>query len=339
MPQHINIGSPMMYSIFTIAVIIMICIDMFALKKTGNHKVSLKEAGIWSLIWVSVALIFNLWLWWHLKTTPMEGVEPAFQEAFANKTALDFLTGYLIEKALSVDNIFIFLMIFSYFKVPAKYQRRVLVYGIVSAIILRVIMILIGSALISRFDWILYIFGVLLIYTGFTMIKESDEEEDLSDSAMLKFLRRVIPLTPNYHEERFFVPRESSKPNKSKLVATPLFLVLMMINLTDIVFAVDSVPAIFAITTDPFIVMTSNVFAILGLRAMYFLLADMADRFHLLNYGLAIILIFIGIKMLIIKWAHIPTSISLGAVLVILVSSIVLSLYIKPKEKNHNKAV
>ncbi len=333
MPQHIDIGSPTLYIFFSIAVAIMICIDMLALKKTGNHQVSLKEAGIWSAIWVSVALTFNLWLWWHLKNTSIEGVSAELQNTFANKVALDFLTGYLIEKALSVDNIFVFLMIFSYFKVPAKYQRRVLVYGIVSAIILRIIMILIGSALISRFDWVLYIFGALLIYTGITMVKKSEEDEDLENSFILKSLRRILPVTPNYHEERFFVPRESMKGEKFKLIATPLFLVLMMINITDVVFAVDSVPAIFAITTDPFVVMTSNVFAILGLRAMYFLLADMADRFHLLNYGLAVILMFIGTKMLIIKWMHIPTFISLGFVLVVLVCSIVLSLYVKKKEK------
>ncbi len=330
--NHIDIGSPFFYGVFFVIVCIMLAIDLVALNKQEAHKVSSKEALVWTFVWVSIALCFAGWLYYIIAFNPEYG-ELAIRQELAKEKVLEYLTGYVLEKSLAIDNIFVFLMIFAYFKVPPQWQRRVLVYGVFGAIILRVVMIAIGAVLIREFSEILYFFGAFLIWSGYKMLRPESEHTDLSDNKVLGWLKRKLKVTKNFYGEQFFIKRNGV------LYVTPLFLVLIMIELSDVVFAVDSIPAVFAVTTDPFIVMTSNVFAILGLRAMYFLLADMADRFHLLNYGLAIILIFIGIKMLIIKWAHIPTSISLGAVLVILVSSIVLSLYIKPKEKNHNKAV
>lgn len=333
MTHHVSIGSPLLYSLFSAVVLVMVLIDMFALKQTGDHRVSVKEALSWTLVWIAVALLFNLGLWGYLQYgLPLEALPDGFTEenrsAFALSKSLEFLTGYVVEKSLSMDNIFIFLLIFTYFKVPNIYQRRVLVYGVLAAIFLRVVMVLIGSFLIERFEWILYLFGAFLLFTGVKMFFEGEEEEDLSDNKIMKVTRRLFRFTDEYHKEHFFI-RENGL-----LIATPLFLVLVMITFSDVIFAVDSVPAVFAVTTDPFIVMTSNVFAILGLRAMYFLLADMAERFHLLQYGLAIILIFIGAKMLLLyfDW-HIPTLLSLGVILGTLVATILLSVVIKPKEK------
>lgn len=321
-----NIGSPFLYTVFSICVIIMVAIDMFALKHSGDHKVSVKEALTWSIIWVTVALLFNLWLYWYLLQHDMPGLTPAEHKAFALDHALDYLTGYVIEKSLSIDNIFVFLLIFNFFKIPAHFQRRVLVYGVSAAILLRVIMVLIGAALISRFEWILYIFGAFLIFTGFKMFKKEDEESNLNDTLLVRMMHKWFHFTDKLDAEHFFTKIDGVR------YATPLLLTLIVITISDIIFAVDSVPAIFAITTDPFIVMTSNVFAILGLRAMYFLLADIADRFYLLKYGLAIILIFIGTKMLLI-WFHIkiPTYISLSVVIGILIGTILISMLKRSK--------
>ncbi|MBS7814067.1 TerC family protein [Wohlfahrtiimonas chitiniclastica] len=324
--MNLDIGSPFLYTVFAIAVLIMIAVDMLALKQTGDHKVSTKEALIWTLIWVTVALVFNGWLYWYLAHGDFPGLTAAEQQAQATEAAVDFLTGYVLEKSLSIDNIFVFLLIFSFFKIPAKFQRRVLVYGIFAAIALRVLMVLVGSALISQFEWILYVFGAFLVYTGFTMFKKHDEEENLNDKWLIRTVKNKFRFTDRLDAEHFFTIENGLR------YGTPLLLALIVITISDIIFAVDSVPAIFAITKDPFIVMTSNVFAILGLRAMYFLLADMADRFHFLQYGLATILIFIGGKMLLLALnIHIPTWISLSVVLLILVGSVVISLKRKPK--------
>ncbi|WP_147693855.1 TerC family protein [Vogesella mureinivorans] len=315
-----SIGSPFFYTVFFVAVLIMIVIDMVALKQSGSHKVSIKEAASWSAVWVAVACAFGGWLWWTLAT------DPAYGEAIANQKTLEFFTGYVIEKSLAVDNIFVFLMIFAFFKVPAEFQRRVLLYGVFGAIILRTIMVFLGAALVKEFSWILYVFGAFLLFTGLKMMMpEKEEKEDLANNGLLKFLRKHIRMTDEYHGEAFFVMKNGMR------YATPMFLVLVFVELSDVVFAVDSIPAIFAVTMDPFIVLTSNIFAILGLRAMFFLLADVADRFHLLRYGLAIVLSFIGVKLLILKFVHIPVAISLGVVFVVIIGSVIASLMFPKK--------
>jgi tellurite resistance protein TerC len=238
---------------------------------------------------------------------------------------MEFLTGYLIEKSLAVDNIFVFLMIFTYFAVPAEFQKRVLMIGIIGAIVLRTVMILAGSWLISEFHWVLYVFGAFLVLTGIKMWWASGKENDLESNPALKLLRRLMPVSKNFDGERFFTVENG------KRIATPLLLVIALVGLTDVIFAVDSIPAIFAITTDPFIVLTSNIFAILGLRAMYFLLAAVAAKFHLLSYGLAVILVFIGTKMMLIDVFKIPVAVSLGVVVAILASTMWLSLRTAPK--------
>ena len=315
-----SIGSPFFYAVFFVAVLLMIAVDMLALKQSGSHKVSLKEAGIWSAIWVGVACSFGGWLWWYLAN------DPAYGPAIANQKTLEFFTGYVIEKSLAVDNIFVFLLIFGFFKVPVEYQRRVLLYGVFGAIVLRTVMVFLGAALVKEFSWILYVFGAFLLFTGLKMmLPEKEEKEDLTNNALLRFLRRHMRITDNYHGEAFFVIKDGLR------YATPMFLVLMMVELSDVVFAVDSIPAIFAVTMDPFIVLTSNIFAILGLRAMFFLLADVADRFHLLRYGLAIVLSFIGVKLLMLKFLHIPVAVSLGVVFVVIAGSVIASLLFPKK--------
>ncbi|RTK98036.1 MAG: TerC family protein, partial [Neisseriaceae bacterium] len=273
-----------MWAGFIVFVLAMLAVDILALGRNGAHKVSVKEALGWSIVWVSLALLFNAGLWWYLDVNVGREV--------ANTKALEFLSGYLIEKSLSVDNIFVFLMVFSYFAVPPEYQRRVLLYGILGALVMRAIMILVGVWLVTQFSWVLYLFGAFLVITGVKMLIFADHEPDLEKNPILRWLRGHLRITKDYEGERFFTVRNGVR------YVTPLFLVLILIEATDLVFAVDSIPAIFAITTDPFIVFTSNIFAIMGLRALYFLLADMADRFHLLKYGLAMVLIFVGGKML-----------------------------------------
>ncbi len=310
-----SIGSPFFYTVFFVAVLVMVIIDMLALKQSGSHKVSIKEAAGWSRVWVSGACAFGGWLWWTLANAP------AYGEAVANQKTLEFFTGYVIEKSLAVDNIFVFLMIFGFFKVPVEYQRRVLLYGVFGAIVLRTVMVFLGAALVAEFNWILYVFGAFLLFTGLKMmLPEKEEEQDLTNNALLKFLRGHIRMTNDYHGEAFFVIKDGLR------YATPMFLVLVMVELSDVVFAVDSIPAIFAVTMDPFIVLTSNIFAILGLRAMFFLLADVADRFHLLRYGLAIVLSFIGLKLLLLQVFHVPIGISLGVVFAVIGGSVIASL-------------
>ena len=303
-----------MWTGFVAFVLAMIAVDMVFLRAQGAHRVSVREAAAWSLVWVALALAFNALFWWYLDGTAGREV--------ANERALEFLTGYLIEKSLAVDNIFVFIMVFTYFAVPAEYQRRVLLYGVLGAIVMRAVMILAGAWLLARFHWILYVFGAFLVVTGIKMLVFAEQEPDLAKNPALRWMRGHLRITDDYHGERFTVRKEGV------LWFTPLFLVLVLIEITDLVFAVDSIPAIFAVTDDPFIVFTSNIFAILGLRAMYFLLADIADRFHLLKYGLALVLVFIGAKMLLLDFYKIPIALALGVVALIIAASVVASLLV-----------
>ena len=307
-----SFATPTMWAGFIAFVLVMLALDLFVFGGRKAHKVSVKEAALWSLVWVSLALAFNAGLWWYL--TGSVGPE------IADRKALEFLTGYLIEKSLSVDNVFIFLLIFTAFHVPAEYQRRVLIYGVLGAIVLRAVMILAGAWVVQEFSWVLYIFGVFLVITGVRMLVMAEKKPDLEQNPVLKFARRHLRISEDDHGEKFSVMKDGVR------YFTPLFLVLILIEVTDLVFAVDSIPAIFAITTDPFIVFTSNIFAIMGLRALYFLLADVADRFHLLKYGLAMVLTFIGAKMLITPWYHVPVAASLAIVAVLIGTSVVASL-------------
>jgi len=301
-----------MWAVFIAFVLVMLALDLFVFGGRKAHKVSVKEAAAWSLVWVSLALLFNAGLWWYLHGT----VGPEVAE----RKALEFFTGYLIEKSLSVDNVFVFLMIFSAFHVAAEHQRRVLIYGVLGAIVMRAIMILAGAWLVREFSWVLYIFGAFLVITGVRMLVMAEKEPDLEKNPVLRFARRHLRISPGYNGEKFTVVKNGVR------YFTPLFLVLILIEASDLVFAVDSIPAIFAITTDPFIVFTSNIFAILGLRALYFLMADVADRFHLLKYGLALVLAFIGTKMLIAPWYHMPVAASLTVVAVLIGGSVIASL-------------
>jgi tellurite resistance protein TerC len=282
---------------------------------------SVRIAALWSGVWVSVAAVFAAGLWWTLDASAGRTV--------ANETTLAFVTGYLIEKSLAIDNVFVWLMLFSFFAIPLALQKRVLVYGVVGAILMRTIMIFAGVWLIAKFHWMLYVFGAFLAITGVKMWLMADKKPDLADNPVIGFLKRRLRVTDSLHGERFFVTREEG--GRLVRVATPLFLVLVLVELTDLIFAVDSIPAIFAITTDPFIVLTSNVFALLGLRAMYFLLADMADRFALLKYGLAAVLVFVGAKMMLIDLVKIPVPVSLGIVAACIGTSVVLSLRRAPR--------
>lgn len=306
------IGEPWMWGTFIVFVLVMLALDLFVFGGRKAHRVSVKEAAAWSLVWVALALAFAGLLWWYLKGTA--GVEVAEQKS------LEFLTGYVIEKSLSVDNVFVFLLIFSAFAVPPEYQRRVLLYGVLGAIVMRAAMILAGAWVVREFSWVLYLFGAFLLVTGIRMLVAVDEKPDLEKNPVLRFARRHLRITDGFRGERFTV-REGGV-----LFVTPLFLALLMVELSDLVFAVDSIPAIFAITSDPFIVFTSNIFAIMGLRALYFLLADVADRFHLLKYGLAMVLSFVGVKMLIAPWYHLPPAVSLAIILTTLAVSVVASL-------------
>lgn len=311
----------MIWVFFAAIVILALLVDFFAMNRQGAHKVSLKEASIWSLLWVALSFLFVGWLWWFLGGAGSDLVA----RGVAHHKALEFITGYLIEKALAVDNIFVFLLVFAYFRVPSEYQKRLLMFGILFALALRATMILLGAWLITEFHWVLYVFGGFLVYTGVKMWRSIGKEPDLENSTAMKWLRKGLRVTPHLDGEKLMTVHNGVK------TATPLFAAVIMIGIVDILFAVDSIPAIFAVTTDPFIVLSSNVFAILGLRAMYFLLAGLHERFHLLSYGLAIILGFIGAKMLLMDILHISVVWSLSVTLTILVASIILSLYVKPK--------
>ncbi|MCA1324069.1 TerC family protein [Herbaspirillum sp. alder98] len=308
-----------MWAGFIVFVLGMLALDMFVLGGRHSHRVTPREALGWSLVWIALALAFGGLMWWYLDANVGREI--------ANQKSAEFLSGYMIEKALSVDNIFVFLMIFSYFAVPPELQRRVLLYGVIGAIVLRAVMILLGAWLIAQFSWILYIFGAFLVFTGVKMLIFADHEGDLGNNALLRWLRGHLKISDNYDGEKFFTMQNGVR------YFTPLMLVLLLIELSDLVFAVDSIPAIFAITKDPFIVFTSNMFAIMGLRALYFLLADSAERFHFLKYGLALVLLFVGSKMLLAYWYHIPVMWSLATVGAILLVSILLSLVLTRDKK------
>ena len=307
-----------MWAGFAGIILLLLLVDLIFVGGGKQHKVSLKEAALWSVVWVSVALLFNFAIWWYLDVNSGREI--------ANEKALEFLTGYLIEKALAVDNVFIWLMLFGYFAIPVELQRRVLLFGVLGAIIMRTGMVFAGSWLITQFHWVLYIFGAFLLITGAKMLWMADKDPDLNKNPLLRWIRNHFPITDKLHGEQFFVYQNGIR------YLTPLLVVLILVEISDLIFAVDSIPAIFAVTTDPFIVLTSNIFAIMGLRAMYFLLADFADRFVLLKYGLAVILIFIGIKMLLIDVIKIPIGYSLGTVAVILIISVILSILYRQRK-------
>ncbi|EBW1532488.1 TerC family protein [Salmonella enterica] len=306
-----TVGTPLLWGGFAVVVVIMLSIDLLLQGRRGAHAMSMKQAAGWSILWVTLSLLFNAAFWWYLAET--QGREVADPQALA------FLTGYLIEKSLAVDNVFVWLMLFSYFSVPPALQRRVLVYGVLGAIVLRTIMIFAGTWLITQFEWLLYVFGAFLLFTGVKMALAKEDESGIGEKPMVRWLRGHLRMTDTIENEHFFVRKNGL------LYATPLLLVLIMVEFSDVIFAVDSIPAIFAVTTDPFIVLTSNLFAILGLRAMYFLLSGVAERFSMLKYGLAVILVFIGIKMLIVDFYHIPIAISLGVVFGILTITLVIN--------------
>lgn len=295
--------SPWLWVGFIAFVLLMLAIDLGVFNRK-THAISMKEAGIWTGVWISLALVFNMVLFFW------QGAEPALQ----------FLTGYLIEKALSVDNLFVFALIFSLFAVPAQFQHRVLFWGVLGALVMRGAFIAAGSALLHNFNWVIYVFGAFLVYTGIKLAVHKDTSVEPDRNPAVRLFRRFFPITERYHDEHFFVRQAG------KLFATPLLLVLVVVESTDLVFAVDSIPAIFAVTSDPFLVYTSNVFAILGLRALYFLLAGALDKFYYLKTALAFILSFVGLKMLISEWLKIPIALSLAVILGLLAVAVAASL-------------
>ena len=307
-----TIGTWWMWAGFAVFVVVAIAIDLLVMERQGAHKVTMKEAVHWSLLWFGLAFVFVALLWWYLDSSQGRTV--------ANTVSMQFITGYLVEKSLSIDNIFVFLMLFSYFAVPPQYQKRALIVGIIGAIILRTLLILVGAWLLATFHWLLYVFGAFLVLTGAKMWFAAGQEPDISTNPVLGLLKKRIRITDRFDGEKLSTMVDGVKHY------TPLFVVLVLIGTTDVIFAVDSIPAIFAITSDPFIVLTANIFAILGLRALYFLLADLANRFHLLAYGLALVLVFIGAKMLMIDFYKIPIGYALLVTASLIAGSIILSL-------------
>jgi tellurite resistance protein TerC len=295
---------------FLLFVLLMLALDLGVFHRK-SHEVKIKEALIWSAVWISLALLFNVGVYFFM----------------GKEKAIEFLTGYVIEKSLSVDNLFVFIMVFSYFNVATKYQHKVLFWGILGALIMRAIFIFAGVALIQQFHWIIYIFGAFLIFTGIKMLAQKDEKIEPEKNPLVRLFKRFFPVTDTMHGDRFFV-----KIN-AKTVATPLFIVLLIIEFTDLIFAVDSIPAILAISTDTFIIFTSNVFAILGLRALYFALAGIAKLFYYLKYGLSAILVFVGVKMVVAGFFKIPVMYSLLVIISILTLSILASVIFPRKEK------
>jgi tellurite resistance protein TerC len=303
-----TIGTPALWAGFVAFVLALLALDLGVFHRNA-HAVTLKEAGIWSAVWVALALCFNA------------GVA----HWFGPERGLEFLTGYLIEKALAVDNIFVFYALFAYFAVPATYQHRVLFWGVLGALVMRAIFIFAGAALLAKFHWIIYVFGAILVITAVRLITMPEDGVHPDKNPVYRMLRRIIPATSEYHGARFTVVQNG------KRVATPLLIVLLLIEWTDLVFAVDSIPAIFAVTNDPFIVFTSNIFAILGLRSLFFLLQGVIGRFHLLKPALAAVLLFVGGKMLLIDFVKLPVAISLGVVAGLIAAGVVASLWIPPR--------
>ncbi|MCV2452875.1 TerC/Alx family metal homeostasis membrane protein [Acinetobacter johnsonii] len=315
-----SIGNLWLYLAFFGIVTVMLLIDFLGFKQKEGQEVKIKTAALWSITWVSVASLFGAGLWLYLQQTV--GV------TVANTKVMEYFAGYLLEKSLAVDNVFVWLMIFAAFAIPPALQRQLLLYGVLGAIILRTIFIFIGAWFVQEFSWILYIFGAFLVYTGFKFFKGQNEEEtNIEDMAILKWLRKHMRITPQMHGNKFFVRQNGM------LWATPLFLVLILVEASDVIFAVDSIPAIFAVTSDPFIVLTANLMAILGLRAMFFLLSGAATKMHYLPYGLGIILVFIGFKMLMLDVFHMPIWISLGFIVLVLTITAILS--IRYSKKHH----
>jgi tellurite resistance protein TerC len=311
--MHESIGTPWLWFGFVAFVLAMLALDLGVFHKK-DHEISVKEALTWTSVWISLALLFNVGIYhW-----------------FGSERALEFLSGYVIEKALSVDNIFVFIVIFSVFAVPAKLQPRVLLWGIVSALVLRAIFVVLGAALLSRFHWLAYVFGAFLVFTGFKLLVQREGEVDPRTNPLFKLFRRMMPSVDEFHEGRFTIVQAG------KRYATPLLLVLIAIETTDIVFAMDSIPAIFAVTRDPFIVFTSNIFAILGLRALYFALAGMMDKFHYLKIGLAMVLMFVGAKMLLAGVYKIPIWASLAIIAALLAGAVIASLLRPPPSEPPN---
>jgi tellurite resistance protein TerC len=298
-------------------VVLLLAADFLLLRTQGSHKVSAKEAASWSAVWVAVAAAFGAWLWWHLSQQ--------FGPDVGRQKTLEYATGYLIEKGLAIENVFVWITIFTYFSIPAELQKRVLLWGVVGAIAMRAVLIYLGAVLIREIAWIFYVFGAFLVFTGIKMFFFTGKQQDLGANPVLRWLRRHVAIGETLHGEQF------TAVERGKRVFTPLFLVLVLVEVSDLIFAVDSIPAIFAVTSDPFIVFTANTFAILGLRAMYFLLADVANRFHLLGYGLAAIVTLVGLKMLAMDFYKVPVAWMLSTVAVVLLASIVASLVFPPR--------
>jgi tellurite resistance protein TerC len=297
-----SIGSPALWAGFVVFVVAMLALDLGVFHRKA-HVVRFREAAAWSAVWIALALVFNAWIW----------------RTFGAERGLEFLTGYLVEKSLSIDNIFVFLVVFSSLAIPAVHQHRVLFWGILSALVLRAAMIFAGAALLARFHWLVYVFGLFLVATGVKLFLARRETAHPEDGLAMRLARRLVPSTPRLDGGRFFTVENGRR------VATPLFMALLLVEVTDVVFALDSIPAIFAITTDPFIVFTSNIFAILGLRSLFFLLAGLVDRFRYLKVGLSAVLVFVGAKMIAVDVYPIPPAVSLVVIATLLGASVVAS--------------
>lgn len=306
-------GTPLQWGLFFAFVLGMLALDLGVFHRK-EHRVNIREAVFWSVFWTLLALGFNGWIY----------------AAFGPQLGLEFLTGYVIERSLSFDNIFVFIVIFNYFAVPAEHQHRVLFWGILGALISRGIFIAVGTVLLASFEWLIFVFGAFLVYTGVKILRQKEAEVHPERNPVLRLFQRFVPLTLQYHGKKFFVREggqgQGQEHGRGRLVATPLMLVLVVVEATDVVFAVDSIPAVFGVTRDPFIVFTSNIFAILGLRALYFLLAGLMHKFQYLGFGLGLVLVFVGAKMVLHDWVHIPIELSLGIVMLILTAAVVISL-------------
>ena len=325
MPQ----SETLLFILFNLLIIALLALDLGVLHRKA-HTVGLREATVWSIIWILVALVFNVFVYYMYEHGWFGA--GGFGHQAGGEAALQFFTGYLIERALSMDNIFVFILIFNYFGVPAKYQYKVLFWGIFGALVMRSLFIIAGAVLISRFEWILYIFGVILVYSGWKMVRGDDTEVHPEKNVFIRAARKLFPVDTGYETPRFFTRK------RGILHVTTLFLVLLTVETTDVVFAVDSIPAVFAVTRDPFIVYSSNVFAILGLRALYFLLAGIMNTFYYLKYGLSLVLIFVGVKMLLADLYHIPIGTSLGVISGLLAVSVIASIVRTRRKKNDVKA-
>lgn len=303
-----TVVEPWLWEAFIGAVLVMLCLDLFVFNRKA-HVLKFKEAAIWSVFWLSIAAAFNLW----------------FASKFGRQLGLEFATGYIVELSLSIDNLFVMLLVFKSFRIPARYQHRVLFWGIMGAIVFRGVLIIVGVDLLNKFSWILYVFGVILIASAIKFLFESDEKEDVTDSWLVKSLKKIMPVSKNIETQKFFIFEDGVRK------MTPVFLALIVIEFTDIVFAVDSIPAVLAVTRDAFVAFASNILALLGLRSLYFVIADWVDRFRYLKPGLAAVLGFVGVKMLIIDLYHIPSGVSLTVIVMILLTAGLSSWYVGRK--------